>query len=204
MKQRAFTLTEVLVALGLLLLLGALLVRILFPTFNLSHQRAVQTELQTTGSLALTRLTQDLRNSTPASVSFADNLLGCHRLADLSIDGDQVWEERLVVYRFLPEEKTLERVGVSLDKITVKNASTAGPLRLQPSELSTVAELPINTRLTFQSVVQFQVDSPESPNQSFQQPLTLRLKLEKEIFRPTRRILSAEFERTVFLLNKAH
>jgi prepilin-type N-terminal cleavage/methylation domain-containing protein len=101
--RRGFTLAEVLIALALLVLVAALLLQLLIPTFRAASRGAVRIEMEQRALVALSRLASDLEESAPGATAVCGQpggpvYVGAFRLAGIDPDGAHMWEREAVVW----------------------------------------------------------------------------------------------------------
>lgn len=198
-----YTLVEILVAMALALVLGTLLVRLLFTTFNVTSDKRARADLQTAATIALSRLVDDLRASPVAGMSFAgESEFSLHGLAEVSSEGAQVWSDRLVYYHHHNTETTLKRWELALHDVEA-DATTSGPLILQAPDISGLAALQPLQRNDYPGVTDFSMRT-QGELGSATPFVEVEMVVEKETLRPVRRQLRMEVRRTVFLPNSAH
>lgn len=70
-RHHGMTVAEVLIAGGLTLLLGMILLQVLFPSFRIVQEGYIRTELQQQGELTLQQVQSDLQRTVPTGVSLA-------------------------------------------------------------------------------------------------------------------------------------
>lgn len=127
MKRNAFSLPELLVALGLAGLVLSILTALVIWGMRVFAQQSVENQRFQLGSLIMKRLRTDLRASCAEGVSVGQASIAIHRLKDLTSSGQQVWDDSLVVYTFASA-----RVTRSTFRLV---ASTNRPVRLTSEQL---------------------------------------------------------------------
>lgn len=112
-------------AAGLGLALLALLVQVLVPMMRAARKSSVQIALQQTGLVVLDRLAHDMQLSVWSGLAHASapnqELLGVHRLNQVGANGEQTFEDALVIYLWQPSTVTRRVVPPnSSDGLTVE------------------------------------------------------------------------------------
>lgn len=147
--ERGFTLLETVMAVGLTALLGSLFLLVLTPTLSHAKRGSARIELRQAAAVSLDRLVADLHASAPGAVSLLPSAgpaepaaLALVRVADVTPEGTQVWEETLVVYSWNPADRKLVRrewrgalpgadVGLRADRPLVVDSATLRRLALE-------------------------------------------------------------------------
>lgn len=196
MRARGFTLLELMVASGLLLLAASLMAQLLWPSFRLALRGAARAEVQERTALALQRMGEDLQSTGACGISLSDQpenafvMLAVQPIAEITPDPRVVYSRSLVVWAWERSSGRLGRYvwgddpGVSLD--------ADFPVRLQEAVLLGLAarlgEAQLSLRLS--DVTSFQVRS-QAPHDDIESPLTLHLELHPkgEEFRLDRQVV---------------
>ncbi len=126
MKRNAFSLPELLVALGLAGLVLSILTALVIWGMRVYAVQSVENQRFQLGSLVMKRLRTDLRRSCAEGVSVGQASIAIHRLKDLTSSGQQVWDDSLVVYTF---------ANARVTRSTIRSVSTNRPVRLTPEQL---------------------------------------------------------------------
>lgn len=209
--RRGYTLIELLVGAALSLLILGLLLALYRFTVHEWSRLSTRVELQQMAAMALGRMADDARLSAPGGVSLVPTsgaegaALALVRLEDVGTDGQQLWEERLIVYAWSPAERKLWRRSRAASGTSKGNGPPLKLARKHPSKLPpplmrlVASERDDGEVCVASGVVEFEASlagSAETPAQ----PLSLRLVLEKPILhnRPER----FELSRDVFLRNE--
>lgn len=104
MRRNAFSLPELLVALGLSALVLSILAALVIWGMRVYTAQTVENTRFQLGCLVINRLRTDLRASSARAVSIWSEggraVVTIQRLKDLTSSGQQVWEDSLVVYTF--------------------------------------------------------------------------------------------------------
>ncbi|MCA9791261.1 MAG: hypothetical protein KC910_05680 [Candidatus Eremiobacteraeota bacterium] len=158
--RRAFSLAEVLVAVGLALLLLTLLVGVLLPSLGAFRRTSSRVDMQQTALVSMRRIRHDLERSTPASVQvYASGgvcVLLIHRLKGLDASGAREWEPKVVIYHFNPASARLVRELWP----NSGTASTSEPQHLEDATLAALASsVNPNQRVVAVGVDSFEVEA---------------------------------------------
>lgn len=131
MRSKAFSLPELLVALGIGAVVLGILVALVVWGMRLYAVQSVENQRFQLGSLVVKRLRADLRASCDRGVSVLSEpgraTIAIHRLDDVTATGAQKWADAFVVYHF--ENGRVQRGTWG------PVASTARPQRLKREEL---------------------------------------------------------------------
>jgi len=131
-KKKAFTLPEALFGLAMSALIGALAYQLLGAFWLIGSDVATRGQLQQVASLAMEKIALDARSSALPGVTVGDGSLALVKLADLDSNGQQIWEQNLVLY--FQSGDRLQRRQVFEPKI-----SPGFPVQLTASTLTDLA-----------------------------------------------------------------
>lgn len=198
--RRGFTLVELMTVIGLLLLLTALFIHMLVPTFEAVARSSAHREVQQAGLVALGWVARDLQSTAGTGLRLEGRGLAAHPLKDVDADGNQRWEDRLVLYLH-KDRLLLRRLYRAL---TLK---TSAPHALPLAELRAVLDGPrlVEDRVVARGVTEFSVTPADDGfDTGFAQPVLVEIALEKPVERPGQPVQQLRLQRKVYLLNKAN
>lgn len=128
-KKKAFTLPEALFGLAMSALIGALAYQLLGAFWLIGSDVATRGQLQQVASLAMEKIALDARSSALPGVTVGDGSLALVKLADLDPNGQQIWEQNLVLY-LQSGDRLLRR------QVFESGISPGFPVQLTASELT--------------------------------------------------------------------
>ncbi|MGE0489676.1 MAG: hypothetical protein AB7S38_10730 [Vulcanimicrobiota bacterium] len=190
--NRAFSLLELLVASGLLLLLGTLFVWFLVPSVRYSSQGAARVDLEQMVTLALDRIGNDLQHTVARGVSYhplaaagaSDPVvLAIVPQADVDADGRRIWSQEVVVYFWDRSAHKLYRrtwpPGPPASLSVPTPLPTNRPTSFGVADLLALCD-PAGTRSVATDVTRFDV-SHAGPGASIVPPLRIDLELSRQV-----------------------
>jgi len=142
------TLSEALIAAAVSLTALTVVVGVLSVALRGSARGIARAELQQYAATASRWLLEDLQASAPSAISLpapapAPAVVTIHRLAGVSPDGGQIWEEQLVCYVWSGPAETLTRKTWPPGPPSLGRVPEAGaPMLLTPTEAQSVAAQP--------------------------------------------------------------
>ncbi|MGE0491528.1 MAG: PilW family protein [Vulcanimicrobiota bacterium] len=179
MARRAFTLLEVMVAAGLFLIVGLILVNLLIPTLRTAGRTSQRAQLQQQGLLAGRWLVDDLQLAAAGGVGIRSgpDVLAIQPANDLSADGVVVWQQELVVY-YVADRRLWRRTWAPGRVPSMAlNLSTNQPTRPGPAQLlQLVSQLDASPRPIAANVDSFTVTHAGS-GAAVASPITIELEL---------------------------
>ena len=171
--KKAFSLAEVLMAMGLALLLSLVAFRIFVPSLTYSAEGTARLDLQQSARLAMQTIALDLSHTRPLAISTAPDALALVPQVSMDGSGLPIWSDKVVVFHL--EGKTLSRYEL--------DGKTPVPGHYTPAELAGLS-LPAPTKKLADSVVAFEVTDPiPATDVDPPLPLQVRLVLEKTVAR---------------------
>ncbi len=173
-RARAATLAEILVAAGLLLLLGLVLVALLRSSLSHQQRTLLRANLQQQLQLALQRMSRDLQQSALGGIGVAEQRISLQRIADISSDlpPRPFWETLLVLY-FVNEGGLWQRLWPPEPPALGISLSSSHPFRPDAHQLQQLCR-PERARLVARNAVRLQLSDPATL------PLSLSLELADE------------------------
>lgn len=149
-SHRGFTLLEVLLSGTVVLLVLSLGAYFLIPLLTMQVRGAEEAELRQRATLVLDELRSDVAQSRPAGWTVRRSpeevVLAFHRFQDVAQDGTLVWQDQLVLHRWLAGEARWVRSLWSDPQRRHLRASA--PTRLSDSELDQALRSAVNLRVT--------------------------------------------------------
>lgn len=182
MSRRGLSLLEVLVTAGLLLLVMSVLVGFLIPSLRRTAQGNERATLQAEAAMSLTRLERDFFSTSSAGLSLLAGdgtditAVGIVPIKETSVLGTLTWQDFLVVYFFLPQQRKLYRRVV--DAASGLPFDPARPPRVSPDELRTMCLAGKSNRLA-SNVDRFALS--HGGEDAFQPPLIIELDLSRKV-----------------------
>lgn len=175
------SLVEVLIVAGLLALLGTLFTWFMIPSLRLTAQQSVRIELQQQATIALAKLTADLRQTSATGVSLGVDSMALNLIEGVTDEGKQIWADEVVVYyRDASLKRLFRKVYPPAPPALNLPFNPLRPTRVSPSELASLATSNGQERSAAQNVEVFEIaHSGEGDN--LQAPLTLRLVLTRGV-----------------------
>lgn len=131
-RKKAFSLPEALFGLAMSVLISALAYQLLGAFWLVGSDVATRGQLQQVASLAMEKIALDARSSALPGVTVGDGSLALVKLADLDSNGQQIWEQNLVLY-FQSGDRLLRR------QVFEPGISPGFPLQLSAARLTELA-----------------------------------------------------------------
>jgi len=193
--MRAVTLSELLVAVAVLVLVGGAAMAFFFPSLRDSTRTQVRMDLQRAAVDASYKLIADLEICTPSGVGLADTMVGLQPVIDVTaeVPPAPVFDSKLRLYWWDAAQHTLQRwTGVPGFAL-----STSVPHRCTTDEMKELVSTASKSTCVCRDVATFQLSSPALPP-AVGLPLKLHLVVERSAaagYAPER----YQIERTVSL-----
>ena len=179
------SLVEVLIVAGLLAMLATLFIWFMIPSLRLTAQQSVRIELQQQASIALNKLTTDLRKTSATGVSLGVDSLGLNMIEGVTEKGKQIWADEVVVYyRDVSLKRLFRKVYPPAPPALNLPFNPLRPTRVSPSELASLAAANGKERSVAQHVEIFEIAHSGGGN-NLETPLTLRLVLSHGVSQKT-------------------
>jgi hypothetical protein len=189
--RSGMTILEVLFTCTVSAIMLGLFASFLIPAMRAAGRGTVRSSLQQEMLASLARLTSDLDRTTLAGISQTppptggglptSTCLGIQRVEDLTSDGTSIWETRLVVYVWSPEQASLERLECdpATAGLTLQNSQ---PVPLSEVSLRKLALAPTGRTRLAAEVRDFAVTLPPLPPSGQLAALTLRMKISRRTY----------------------
>ncbi len=174
-NKAGFSLVEVLISAGLVLLVLGLATSFLIPLLAMQADVSRDIELQQRASLLFEQLRSDIHRSAPAGISLIEEedstTLVVHRADDIAQDGTLVWDNQAVIYRWTQANRQLNRLLWTDTHRKILRASS--PTRISASQLHQALASVVALTRTFTDVTRFDWSHLGAGATSFTLPLVL-------------------------------
>lgn len=153
-SRRGFSLLEVIVAMGLISMLGLLIIQVVIPSFRSTAETQKRISLQQKAMLLFRRLGNDVQDSSPAAISISSSpaVIAGQPISEFTPEASQLYTVGLWAYYQVGDEvRRVDWTPPGPPAISVTLQTTA-PTRLTPADLAafTTATIPLARTLTDQ------------------------------------------------------
>lgn len=175
--KKAFSLVEVLISAGLVLLVLGLATSFLIPLLGIQADVSSDIALQQRTKLLFEQVRADIHRSSASGLSLLEEsgatTFIVHRADNIAQDGTLVWDDEAVIYRWTESDHRLNRLLWNDPQRKILRASS--PTKISAPQLQQILGSPSVLTRTFEGVSRFAWSHLGSASTSFTLPANLEV-----------------------------